>query len=371
MMFVFFGLLTGVTAVFVYTLIRYYGAWKRFGRLKALYWVVTVALTLLTFFCAFGFRAIPGEALRAASRFISAVWFVFLLYSGLVILLRDLACLILKLIKKGEGFKKAVKSAGFYGATAALTLMLGVIGYISMSAVTAKEYSIDVHKSSVNDSITLAVTSDFHLGVGTSRREVAKAVDLINEMDVDAALIVGDLIDSNTPREYLDMMVEEFGRVKTKYGFFFSFGNHDEMMTYDDLRDYLSKAGVRVLEDEAVTIADDVILLGRLDYSQRGREMSEFDIDRDRPVIVMNHQPTKLAQIAQGGADVVLSGHTHGHQFPFVELLVNPFNDNVYGLSYFDDMASITTCGVGAWGFHFKFPSRSEVVKLTINFDRQ
>lgn len=369
MMYLFFGLLIGVTAVFVYTLFRYYGAWKKLGRMKVLYWVVTIVLTVLTFYGAFGFRTLPGETLKTVTRFVSAVWFVFLLYSGLFILIRDLVCLALKLIGKGERFVNAVKSAGFYGAVAALTLMLGVVGYVSMSAVTEKAYTIDVHKKSVNDSITLAVTSDFHLGVGTSRREVARSVELINAMHADAALIVGDLIDSNTPESYLDMMVEEFSKVETKYGFFFSFGNHDEMGVLANVRDYLSKAGVRILEDEAVTIADDVTLLGRLDYSQRGREMAEFDIDRTGPVIVMNHQPTRLAQIAQGGADVVLSGHTHGHQFPLVELLVNPFNDNVYGLKYFDDMASITTCGVGAWGFHFKFPSRSEVVKLTIRFN--
>ncbi|MBP5159157.1 MAG: metallophosphoesterase [Lachnospiraceae bacterium] len=368
MRFMFFGILIGVIALFFFTLYGYFRAWKQVGLPKALFIAVETVLTLVSLYTAFGFRTIPGEALRTVARFVSAVQFVFLVYSGLAMLIRNLVCLILKVFKKGDGFVKAVKSAGFYGAVAAITVILGITGYISMSAVTEKAYSIDVNKKSVNDSVTLAVTSDFHIGTGTSRREVARAVDLINAMDADAALIVGDLIDSNTPADYLDMMVEEFSKVKTKYGFFFSFGNHDEMGTLNNVRDYLKKAGVRVLEDEAVTIADDVILLGRLDYSQRGMEMSEFDLDRERPVIVMNHQPTRLSQIAQGGADVVLSGHTHGHQFPLVELLVNPFNDNVYGLKYFDDMASITTCGVGAWGFHFKFPSRSEVVKLKINF---
>ena len=41
------------------------------------------------------------------------------------------------------------------------------------------------------------------------------------------------------------------------------------------------------------------------------------DRDADLPILVMDHQPKELAELAAAGVDVDLSGHTHGGQvFP-------------------------------------------------------
>ena len=72
-------------------------------------------------------------------------------------------------------------------------------------------------------------------------------------------------------------------------------------------------------------------------------------------------------EIAAQGADISMHGHTHGEQFPLTYLPFSFMNDMMSGLKQFGDMTAFTTQGAGGWGFHFKFPAKCEVAKVTIN----
>ena len=58
-------------------------------------------------------------------------------------------------------------------------------------------------------------------------------------------------------------------------------------------------------------------MIGRMDKSAGGRksasEMIE-GLDSDKYMIMLDHQPSDYAAEAEAGADLVLSGHTHGGQ---------------------------------------------------------
>ena len=70
-----------------------------------------------------------------------------------------------------------------------------------------------------------------------------------------------------------------------------------------------------MLEDENVLIDDRFYLIGRQDASEESRaEMSELfkEIDNSKYTIVLDHQPNDYDAEEAVGADMVLSGHTHG-----------------------------------------------------------
>lgn len=112
-------------------------------------------------------------------------------------------------------------------------------------------------------------------------------------------------------------------------------GNHD-LETPELVREALHRAGVRLLEDEAVTVqtpAGLVQVLG-LAWRWRNREtaMTRALKGTPRPTdaagrpafrLVLLHDPSAFQLCPDGSADLVLSGHTHGGQVGFLSLGVH------------------------------------------------
>ena len=62
-----------------------------------------------------------------------------------------------------------------------------------------------------------------------------------------------------------------------------------------------------------------------------------------------------------------MAGHTHGFNIP--QFLGAPlFGDMFSGIQQYGGMAAVTTSGVSAWGFHYKWPAVSEVVTIHVTF---
>lgn len=74
---------------------------------------------------------------------------------------------------------------------------------------------------------------------------------------------------------------------------------------------------------------------------------------------------------AAAGADLVLSGHTHGGQMIPLMQLMRRFHiggtDNVYGKERRRNTDFIVTSGISDWAVRFKTGCRSEYVMIDIN----
>ena len=122
-----------------------------------------------------------------------------------------------------------------------------------------------------------------------------------------------------------------------------------------------------MLEDEIVSIGEDYYIIGRRDAGYGGSERAGTGelvsgLDRDRYMIVLDHQPVDYDAEAAAGVDLVLSGHTHGGQlFPleYVQPLVSA-NNSVRGLSHRGGTDFIVTDGISDWAILFKTGCRSE-----------
>jgi len=365
--------------ILVFTLIginivSLYKFWKEMGFKKILFPVAFIIFFALAVLPMRLYKSIPWLYLRRVGLFISAVFFILLIYPAFLFIVRKIVLLIAKAADKTDNrfisFIADCKRST--PLILGLTAILGIAGYINIGIFRVTDYTVEIDKPSHTDSLNAAVIADAHIGIGIYSEDLDKLADKINSLEPDIILLVGDIIDENTRPEELDDMVSAFSKLSAPYGVYFVSGNH-EAYTNAEYAPYFEAAGITVLDDKAVTVAGDINIVGRKSQAVPRKELSQIieenSVDTDKPVIVLNHEPISLAQMAEEGADLTLSGHTHGEQFPFTKELFSFTNDMMYGVEYFDDMPALTTSGIAAWGFHFSMPAKSEIVNLTIKFN--
>ena len=92
------------------------------------------------------------------------------------------------------------------------------------------------------------------------------------------------------------------------------------------------------------------------------------DLDPSKYHIVIDHQPNSYSEEAESGADLVLSGHTHGgHIWPAGQIgLLIGANDRIYGTEVREDTTFVVTSGISGWAIPFKTGTKSEYVVIDI-----
>ena len=194
----------------------------------------------------------------------------------------------------------------------------------------------------------------------------------------DIVLIVGDYVDDGTKRSEMVKACEILGRLDPKYGVWYVFGNHDrgynrggeEDFSGDDLVNELKKNHVHVLDDKAELVDDRFYVAGRED-SRKGR-MDIHDLvdglDRDKYIILMDHEPNDYDNEAAADLDLVVSGHTHGGQMFPITYVGEWFdiNDGTYGYERRKNTDFIITSGISDWEIQFKTGTVSEYVIINI-----
>ena len=210
----------------------------------------------------------------------------------------------------------------------------------------------------------MAVFSDSHVGTTFHGKGFEEHMKTIEAQNPDVVLIVGDFVDDDTSKEDMVQCYKSLGEMKTTYGVYYVFGNHDKGYYSPDYRGYsgddliqeLRKNNVHVMQDDVELIDNRFYIIGRADKSEEyasGRKTMEElteGIDPDKFSIVLDHQPQDYEAQAESGVDLVFSGHTHGGQlFPLmtIENLINVTPDNrIYGYEKRDNTNFIVTSGV-------------------------
>ena len=180
--------------------------------------------------------------------------------------------------------------------------------------------------------------------------------------------------------------------IRSKYGVYACYGNHDiqekilagftfgskeKKESTPEMDEFLEKAGITLLRDEYVLIDDSFYLYGRPDYERPGRgigkrktpqEITE-GMDVSLPVLVIDHEPRELQELADTGVDVDLCGHTHdGQVFPG-NIVIRFFWENPCGYLKKGNMHNIVTSGVGLFGPNMRVGTKSEICDVSICFN--
>ena len=270
----------------------------------------------------------------------------------------------------------------------------------------ARTIRIPVHMvETINKLIRVSRQLLQELGREPTPEEIAKEMDMIgckqmeqmtekiNEQKPDLVVMAGDIFDNEY--EALDdpeKLAKILRGIRSKYGVYACYGNHDiqekilagftfgskeKKESTPEMDEFLEKAGITLLRDEYVLIDDSFYLYGRPDYERPGRgidkrktpqEITE-GMDVSLPVLVIDHEPRELQELADTGVDVDLCGHTHdGQVFPG-NIVIRFFWENPCGYLKKGNMHNIVTSGVGLFGPNMRVGTKSEICDVSICFN--
>lgn len=215
--------------------------------------------------------------------------------------------------------------------------------------------------------INVAFVSDVHLGGGTFKRNVDYLKEKLSETNSDVLLIIGDLTDATSSQSDIEYFAKTIGSMSFNKGIYYTNGNHEKDSRFE-LLDELAKYGIKYLENEAVYLDDDLILVGR-DYSNDKSVkdiVKDSGIKEDKPIIIMQHVP-KLQGNEYEENSLVLSGHTHAYWTVIYKGGV-VFFDDFYGYKQIGNTQMITSAGTSTWGYHSSYPSNNEYNTVKVRY---
>ena len=243
-----------------------------------------------------------------------------------------------------------------------IPFFLGIIlirGFINAQKIDVKQISIESDK--VTMSHRIAFISDVHLG-SQSIAHLNKIMGLINDQDVDALLIGGDLIDSSS----FDLTQLDCFSMFSKPIYFVT-GNHEYYLKDSQNKlSQLNRFSIKIIDNKTFQL-NELLLIGLGDNVSKENKYKHLNsIDSAKFKILMVHRPSLWPQAAPY-CDLMLSGHTHaGQMFPF-HLLVKLQFPYYYGLYNFDNSYAYVSSGVGCWGPRIRLGSMNEIVVITID----
>jgi hypothetical protein len=250
-----------------------------------------------------------------------------------------------------------------------LGLLAGIYGLLNASWIRVRRVAVTLPGLPANwRGRTALVLSDLHLGnvngLGFSRRLAATAARL----SPDIVFLPGDIFDGT--RADSDRLAAPLLAIAPPLGFYFTSGNHEEYGGESHYAEAMTRAGIRVLANERVTV-DGLHILG-VPYGDSGYPirlrafLESLELAEGEASILLNHVPNRLPIVEQAGVSLQISGHTHGGQiFPFTWITRRAFGKFTYGLQQFGALQVYTSSGAGTWGPPMRVGTRPEMVLLT------
>lgn len=309
---------------------------------------------------------------------IGSFWLAMFFYFFLIVVLIDLARIInhwfpfFQLITDNYVNLKRIT----FFVSVGLVLLIVFYGYINACAFRVRKLDLTISKPANMKMMNIVVASDIHLGTIVGRKRFCKIVNKINDLNPDLILLPGDIVDEDLAPVIRENLGDALLHLKSKYGVYAITGNHEYIGGVEAAVRYLSDHGVIVLSDNVAKINDSIYIVGREDRSIRQfsgkqrRNLPELmqHVDKNYPVILMDHQPFKLNEAEENGFDLQLSGHTHhGQLFP-LNFITKAVYEKSWGYLKKGNTHIYVSCGVGTWGPPVRLGNRPEILNLFLTF---
>ena len=228
---------------------------------------------------------------------------------------------------------------------------------------------IVTNKLPANTHYQAVLLTDVHLGRILGRSYAEGLVVKVTALNPDFVLIAGDLVDEKIAYVQAEDSLSAFKALRAPQGVYLAYGNHEYIDNPKLWQEMATDAGITVLRDKAVTIANQVKVVGLNDYS-RSRDtiaLQQLAVNNeDYYSILLDHQPRKMATAQAAGYDLYLSGHTHtGQLFPNRQITKRMYALD-YGRMDLDGFNAITSAGYGFWGPPVRTEARPDIVVIEI-----
>lgn len=354
---------------------------------------VITCLVLLFIAACFPFGYLSSSASLWAMTLlrIGVIWIGVFIYVFLMVLVADGVVIIRRLFRVSsqnyfQNSSQKHRQRPRYLACMAvvvLTVMLGVAGWINAAYPVVREFDVTVptqQSELQGKTLTIAALSDLHLGRTLPAARLSRAMSLIAPHQPDAVFFLGDVLDDHILLD-LDAMRDAIALVQPPLGVWGILGNHEYISGQaSESQKILEQVGIRILRDNWAALENQLLLVGRDDYSKPRfthteraplaevleAVPSEF---KQLPLIVLDHQPQHLDEAERAGAALQLSGHTHNGQIWPANLIVSRVFENPYGYSTRSGTHYLVSAGAGTWGPPMRNTARPDVLIVRLRFN--
>lgn len=212
-----------------------------------------------------------------------------------------------------------------------------------------------------------ALVTDLHLGHLSGPGFLRRVIARLRSLQPDAVLISGDMFDGSPIG--LDRLVAPWREFSVPQGIYYVTGNHDEFADRALFWDAVKRTGIRVLNNEKISI-DGLQIVGvhdseASDPQELRRILRCAQIDSRHTSILLAHQPANLAVAEEEGISLQVSGHTHqGQMWPWNLLVTRIWGRFAYGLNRLGKLQVYTSSGAGTWGPPLRVGTKAEIVLI-------
>ncbi|MEO6957954.1 MAG: metallophosphoesterase [Antricoccus sp.] len=287
----------------------------------------------------------------------------------------ELSVLVMYLVGVNRDFRERVWPLLVLTSVVVL-LLYGMVRALAAPPIRRREIVIERLPPTL-DGLTIGQLTDTHLSPILGRAWIAKVVDRLNALQPQIVVHTGDLADGDIGRR--KAAVDELGRIVAPQGRYFITGNHEYLSDAAHWVAHMRALGWIVLQNSNVVVgaADaQLAIIGINDLTAPGKGPAADRSDIDKAVlgvpstmakILLAHQPKQIRDAVHIGADLQLSGHTHGGQMWPFHLLVKLEQGAVHGLSRHGIRTLLyTSRGTGFWGPPFRIFAPPEITLITL-----
>lgn len=166
------------------------------------------------------------------------------------------------------------------------------------------------------EGLRIAQISDVHLGRWVRPRHLRQVIDFVNLRRPDLVALTGDYVGYSS--RDLFPAIELFEHLEAPT--FAVLGNHDHWTSTEKALAAFKEVSIPVLSNQSRKLDlrnAPLQLVGVDDHvTKRACVDSAFqEVSGNHFCLVLNHVPSIAPSVAAKGADLILSGHTHGYQF--------------------------------------------------------
>ena len=326
--------------------------------------VLQAALALLSV----SFVAASFLAFRYFNRFVRVFYTIAAVWLGMVNFFFLAACLCWTLYFGGRLAGLHVDLPAVAVVVFSFAVLSGIYALVNAQWVRVKRITVKLPNLPHNwRGRVAALVSDVHLGHINGITFMRRIVARLTRLGPDVLFLTGDLYDGT--KVDAATLAAPWKELSPPLGAYFITGNHEEFSDPSNYLAAVSRAGIRVLSNEKVTV-DGLQVVGvqhpaSTNAGQLGSILERAAVKRDEASILLSHAPHALAIPEQAGISLQLSGHTHGGQFfPFTWFTRRIFGEYTYGLKRFGNMMVYTTTGAGTWGPPMRLGTQPEIVLI-------
>ncbi len=256
-----------------------------------------------------------------------------------------------------------------------LATSVGALTGASAYGVAYERHRIGVTEASLSvsglapalDGLRIGFLTDIHHSSTVPADDVSAAVQLTLAQQPDLIVLGGDYVTFGS-RAFVGPVAELLSPLRAPHGVFAILGNHDDDR---DMPAALAAQRIEVLKDARTRLeirGERLELAGVRFWTRRPGDVARVLRRASDTVILLAHDPRRLAEAAALNVPAVLSGHTHGGQvvIPGVGAVARRRFPILSGLGSRENTSIFVSRGIGTVYVPMRINCPPEVALLTL-----